>query len=236
VLIVLFLLLVLVPFGVLWYGVSAKPVYWRPIDGTQANVREAAERFEQAASSQLSQLSSQRDQQDSDQRAQGDQRDQRGGQPVWTMEVTQEQLNNWLAARLPGWGANRRIDPRLLDRISHSMVSIDLDGVEVAVPLERVGVTSIIRLRYKPVVADDKHVRLVLQDAHAGLVPLPIRTVLEGIIAYMPQGRKGELDTLRGQVQSLDLLVPLQDGRTVSLAGMELLPGKLVLTCQVHRG
>lgn len=52
------------------------------------------------------------------------------------MEVTQGQLNNWLAGRLTEWGANRRIDPWMLDRMSRSMVNVEVDAVEVAVEFQ----------------------------------------------------------------------------------------------------
>lgn len=228
--IVLVLLMIVVPVGLLWYGVSAKPDYWQPIDRTRPDAREAAERFEQAMSAQVRQMPAPVTQTPAPVTPAPAER------PEWTVEVTQEQLNSWLAVRLTEWGANRSIDPRMLDRMSRSMVNVDVDAVEVAVPFEQAGVSSIVRLRYKPVLGEDKRVRLVLQDAHAGLIPVPITTVFAGILAYVPQGQPGELESLRRKIQALDLLIPLADGRTVSVVGMQLRPGKLLLTCQVHRG
>ena len=215
------LLLFVVPTLSLWYAVSSKPAYWQPPDPQRPSVREMAEAFEQAMSAQVPKLTAAAP---------------ATGQPApaaerleWTAVVTLDQLNSWLAVRVADWGVKRRIDPRVLDRLSRSVVNVDLDAVEIAIPIERAGLASILQLRYKPMVGGHRPVRLMLQEAHAGLVPVPIDTVLDKVAAYLPQ-------TLRGKVQWLDLQIPLEDGRTVSVTDMALLPGKFLLTCRADGG
>jgi hypothetical protein len=222
------LLLFVVPTLVLWYAVSSKPDYWQPLDPQRTDVRETAQQFEQAMSAQVPKPAAAA--------PATDQPAPSGARSEWTAEVTQDQLNSWLAVRVTEWGVKRRIDPGVLDRLSRSVVNVDLDGVEVAIPVERVGLATILRLRYKPVVVEGKRVRLMLQGAQAGLVPVPIATVLDKVAAYLPQGQQAEIEALRGKVQSLDLHLPLEDGRTVSVTDLALLPGKLLVTCRMDRG
>jgi hypothetical protein len=228
-------LAIVVPALLLWYGVSSKPDYWQPPDPKRPEVREAAERFEAAMTAQVPKATV------PPTAAPGQPPLTPGtppaaDRPEWTVEVTQEQLNSWLAVRVAEWGVKRRIDARVLDRLAHSVVNVDLEGVEVAVPVEKAGVASIVRLRYRPVPGGDKRVRLVLQGAQAGMVPVPINTVLDNIAAYVPRGQRDEIENLRGKVQSLDLLIPLEDGRKVGVVDLALLPGKFVLTCRVQAG
>jgi hypothetical protein len=222
------LLLVVVPTLLLWYAVSSKPSYWQPLDPQRTDVRETARQFEQAMSAQVPKPAAAV--------PATDQPAPSGERSEWTLVVTLDQLNSWLAVGVTEWGVKRGLDPRVLDRLSRSVVNVDLDAVEVAVPVERAGLATILRLRYKPVVGEGKRVRLMLQGAQAGLVPVPITTVLDNIAAYLPQGQRAEIEALRGKVQSLDLRLLLEDGRTVSVTDLALLPGKLLLTCRVDRG
>ena len=234
VVIVLMLVLVVMPAGVLWYGLSARPDYWQPIDRARPEVRAAAERFEQAMREQVRPAAAPPTQTAVQTPA--------PATPVlsepseWTVEVTQEQLNTWLAVRVTEWGANRGVHPRVLELMSRSMISIDLDAIEVALPFTRASISGVILLRYRPVVGEDKRVRLVAQDAHAGIAPVPIAMALDSILAHVPRGQEGEVESLRRRARSLDLLIPLRDGRTISVVDMALLPGKTVLTLRVHNG
>ena len=220
------LLLFVVPTLLLWYAMSRKPAYWQPLDPQRKEVREAAERFEQAMSAQVPKPAV----------AAPGQPGPPAERSEWTTVVTLDQLNSWLAVRVAEWGAKRRIDSGLLDRLSRSVVTVDLDAVEVAIPLERAGLATILRLRYKPRVGEQKRVRLILQQAQAGLVPVPINTVLNIVGAYLPGGQRAEVEALRAKVQSVDLRVPLEDGRTVTVTDLAVLPGKFVLTCRMDSG
>jgi hypothetical protein len=146
------------------------------------------------------------------------------------VEITQEQLNVWLRVRLTEWGANRGVDPRVLELLSRGMISIELGAVEVAVPFKKAAISGVIRLRYRPAAGGDGRVRLMTEDAHAGLAPVPISTAIESILSHVPQGDEGEIERLRARARAIDLLVPLRDGRLVGVVDMALLPGKAIVT------
>lgn len=226
--IVLLLLLIVMPTAVVWYGLSFKPDYWQPVDPTQPDVRQAAERFEQSLREQVrpplptpgpSFIS-------------GPSLTPGRAEPVeWTVEITQEQLNVWLRVRLTEWGANRGVDPRVLELLSRGMISIELGAVEVALPFTKAAVSGVIRLRYRPAGGGgDGRVRLIAEDAHAGLAPVPIATAFESILSHVPQGEEGKIEGLRARARAIDLLVPLRDGRVAGVVDMALLPGKAIVT------
>jgi hypothetical protein len=224
--IALLLLLIVMPTAVVWYGLSFKPDYWEPIDQTRPEVRQSAERFEQSLREQVRpppapRLSF----------MPGPSLTPGRSEPVeWTVEITQEQLNVWLRVRLTEWGANRGFDPRVLELLSRGMISIELGAVEVAVPFKKAAISGVIRLRYRPTAAGDGRVRLMAEDAHAGLAPVPIATAIESILSHVPQGDESEIERLRARARALDLLIPLRDGRLVGVIDMALLPGKAIVT------
>jgi hypothetical protein len=218
------LLLIVLPAGLLWYAVTVKPDYWPPADRADPAVRRAAEQFERAMRAQVNPMPASLAQAPAPAPAE---------RPEWTAEVTQDQLNWWLAARLKEWGVDRGVGPWALDLLSRSMVNVDLDGLEVAIPFEKAGISIVVRFRYKPVVGADNRVRLVCQDAHAGLIPVPIRMALDAILAQVPEGQRQEVESLRAKALSAEALIPLRDGRKVSVIDMALLPEKFVITCRV---
>lgn len=199
----------------LWYALSVTPDYWQPIDRTRPDVRQTAERFEQTLRAYVRPAPPAKP------------------SPEWTADVPQDQLNRWLAVRVTEWGVNRGVHPRVLDLMSRSMVNVDLDATEVAMPFRWMGISGVIRLRYKPSMADDKRVRLVVQDAHAGLVPLPVSMTIDGILTRLNVGDGAEIERLRRQARSIDIVVPLRDGRKASVVDLTPLPGKFVMTCRV---
>jgi hypothetical protein len=197
--------------GALWYGLSVKPAYWPPPDRTRADVRQAAERFEQALRAYT-----------------------RSAQVEWTADVPQDELNRWLAVRVTEWGVNRGVHARVLDLMSRSMVNVDLDGAEVGMPFRWMGISGVLRLRYKPSAGPDRRVRMAVQSARAGLVPLPVSMAVEGILARLGIGDEAEVERLRARARSIDIVVPLRDGRKIGVADLTPLPGKFVMTCRTQ--
>jgi hypothetical protein len=76
--------------------------------------------------------------------------------------------------------------------------------------------------------------RLAIQDAHAGLVPVPVSMAIDSILARLNLADEAELERLRRRARAIDIVVPLRDGRKVSVVDLTALPGKFVMTCRVQ--
>ena len=204
----------------LWYALSATPAYWQPVDRTRPEVREMAERFEQMMRAHLRTTPAPGTSAPAEPRE-------------WTADVIQDQLNSWLAVRVTEWGVNRGVHPRVLELMSRSMVNIDLEATEVALPFQWLGIAGVMRLSYTPAVGADKRMRLLIRDAHVGLVPVPVAMAIEAILARLGVAVEAEIERLRGQARALAIVVPLRDGRRASVTDLTPLPGKFVMTGRV---
>jgi hypothetical protein len=198
----------------LWLALSSKPAYWQPIDGHDTQVVETAEQFERNMTSQITAV--------------------RDEQP-WQLEVTQKQLNEWLAARLPQWLASQKVDAQIVRQISRTMVSIDPAGVEIAAEIGG-SFGGVMRARYKPTLGANHRVVLVLQDVHAGMIPVPFESLFGSVVQpYVAEKQQEQLEKIRRKIESLELNLPLGDKRKVEVIGAELHPGKMLLTCRTYR-
>ena len=196
-------LLIVLPVALLWYGLTVRPDYWPPPDPSRQDTRQVALRFEEAMRASV--------------------------RSEWTIDVPQDQLNAWLATRVTEWGADRGVHPRTLELIGKSMIAVDLDGIEVAWAFRKFGISGVVRLRYRPVMGEDKRVRLAIQYARAGIVPVPVTYALESILASVPRDEAGD-EGLFERARMVDLTVPTRDGRRVSVVDVTVVPGKFVVT------
>jgi hypothetical protein len=229
----LVLLLVAIPAATVWYGLSFKPAYWEPVDETRPDAREAAARFEQSLRNHVPPApeSSRSTFSPTIPLAPGDPAAPGRREPAeWTEEIMQAQLNAWLRSRVADWGANRGVNPRLLELLGRSQVSIDLGVVEVAVPFTKASISGVVRMRYRPVTGGDGRVRLMAEEAHAGLAPVPVSMAIDNLLANVPGGDEGEIERLRARASAIDLVVPLRDGRQVGVVDMALIPGQAIVT------
>lgn len=150
------------------------------------------------------------------------------------MELSQEELNEWLAARLPQWMRNRGVDETAVRHAQRAMVAIKPDQVELATAVKLGRLEPVVRLVYEPDVNEAGRVQLSLARIYAGLMPLPGDSLIDEVLdQYGPlnEERQRRLDHARQVLRELDLVVPLGDGRMVSVVGMELSEGKVSLVC-----
>jgi hypothetical protein len=229
----LVLLLIGIPAATVWYGLSFKPAYWEPVEETRPDAREGAVRFEQSLRNHVPPASetSRSSFSPTVPLAPGSQAVPGRREPTeWTEEITQAQLNAWLRSRVTEWGANRGVNPRLLELLGRSQVSIDVGVVEVGVPFTKASISGVVRMRYRPVTGGDGRVRLMAEDAHVGLAPVPISMAIDNLLSDVPGADEGEIERLRARASAIDLVVPLRDGRQVGVVDMALIPGQAIVT------
>ena len=202
----------------LWWLSTGEPDYWRVMDAEDSAVRQGGERFERRVASQLSRV--------------------RRADATWELRVDQRRVNQWLAARLPLWLANRGVDEQDRRMLRHPMVAIRDGYIEAAVKADLPELDSVIRLRYEPEKPEGGGpVRLVLRSIHAGRLPLPMDYVIQRVVEQAgsdAEARRAVEEALR-RLRSIELTRSLEDGRRVSVVGVKLEDGEAILTCRTER-
>lgn len=202
---------------VLWLLASGKPRYYRQIDPQDPVALRQAEQFEQKVSSQATRVRPPEDE-------------------TWQMQLDQSQVNDWLATRLPQWLANQGVNTSELAPLNHLMVGFVDGHIELAAEAEALGIDSVLRLIYAP--RDNgphQPVTLELQSIRSGHLPLPKDTVLQQLVDSSPAEQREQMSEARKMIETVDLTLPLQDGRTVSIVGMEFNDTGVLLTCRTQR-
>jgi uncharacterized protein YpmS len=146
-------------------------------------------------------------------------------QPAWRIDLTQDQINRWLAVRLPQWLANQQIDAAVLEQIGQPMIAFTSRGIEAAAQAEWAGVACVMRLIYQPEVDADGVVTLKLSGVRIGAMPVG-RGVVESMLA--DDVARG----MSGMVGELPLRLPLGDGRAVEVIGMQVRGERVTLVCR----
>ncbi|MEX2671353.1 MAG: hypothetical protein WD294_04500 [Phycisphaeraceae bacterium] len=204
--------------GLLLLGLfTAAPSYWRSgpaIDGSDPAVAQRAQQFEQKLSSQTTAV--------------------RSDYQRWQIELTEEEVNEWLAARLPEWMRNQGIDERAVQHAQRAMVNVKPGQVELATVVRLGKFEPVVRLVYKPELNEAGRVQLSLDTIYAGLMPLPGDSLIDEVLDQfgpLEEEQQRRVDHARKTLRDLDMVLHLGDGRVVSVVGMELREGKVSLVC-----
>lgn len=194
----------------------ASPDYWQTtvVDGSDPAVARRAEAFEREVSSETTAV--------------------RQAYERWEIELSQDEVNEWLAARLPQWMRNRGVDETAVRHAKRAVVAIKSDRVELATVVRLGKFEPVVRLVYEPEVNDAGRVQLSLDRMFAGLMPVPGDSLVDEVLEqYGPldEDRQRRVDHARKVLHELDLVLHLGDGRVVSVVGMELEDGRVSLVC-----
>ncbi len=178
-----------------WWALGQRPAYYEPVVVDDPAVRAQAERVEQVVSSEATRVRPAAD-------------------PMWQVTLTQDQINHWLAVRMPQWLANQQIDTSFLAAVRNPMVGLVDGRIELAAETRAPGMGDVVvRLVYEPQFDEAAQVvRLRLAGIRTGSLPLPTDAVLDKLVTDA---------RVRQQIESLALNIPLGDGRTVTIAGMQ---------------
>src|ERR1041385_5952442 len=98
--------------GVSWWAASSTPAYWQQIDRDDPRVVQRGAAVENFISTQATSA--------------------RPDMERWSIELTQEQVNAWLATRLPMWLANQGVDERVIEFFPNLLVHVADKKVEFA--------------------------------------------------------------------------------------------------------
>jgi len=204
------LLTIVISAAYVWQQLNALPEYWSPLDATDPQVQRTGEVIEQQVTSTTTRV--------------------RPAADAWTLELTQDEANAWLASRMPKWLENQNVDRTLIEQLRRSMVRFQPDRVELAV--QGLFGERVLRAIYAPGEPVDDLATLKLTGLMTGRIALPVETVLDKVAAAEPR-----FDAqARSMLENPPLLVPLGDGRVVQCERIEVGDGTIRLTCRTVRG
>jgi uncharacterized protein YpmS len=160
----------------------------------------------------------------------------------WTLRLTQQQMNAWLAARLPAW-IEHDANLRWPEQIGTPQVLIESDGVSIAAPVMTHGVSRTVVARLKPAVAPDGRLSLKLTRISLGRVWLPGEplgklsdAVRDAAPEFLDSPRvKQTIEVLAGR-RTLSPHLVLADGRRVTVTSVHLDDGALELVARTDDG
>lgn len=215
---VVFVLLILIAAAAAWL-VFSRPGYWNVLDPKDAQVVAGAERIEQKFGTEITRV--------------------RDKDAVWKMEVTSEQINQWLANRMPQWLANQGVDEMIIDQATPMMMRIGAGRIEAAIQSGLWGLEPVVQLSYEPqATAPDRCVQLQLKAMTIGKIGVPVDAMIDFLLNRigLPESKRHLIEKTRDRLMRVDLRLPLGDGRTVQVLGMELDEGKTTLTLRTGFG
>jgi len=187
---------------VAWALLHAAPSFYAPANAADPQVASSGASVESTVARELSRVRP----------AASDAGTQYRSEP-WTITLTHDEINAWLASRLPQWLASR--DARLPEGLSNPCVEITPQGVTLGAAYASPAGEIIL---WQPVRLDGD--RVSLGTPHAGLAPLPAS--ITKAIDSLP-----ELLARR--------TVRVEDGRTVRIDRVICGKGEVTLTCVTTR-
>jgi uncharacterized protein YpmS len=207
-------LLILAAIAVPGWLVRSTPAYWRPVDVADPQVTARAEEVESRIATQTTSV--------------------RPADESWTLELTEEQVNAWLATRLRQWLANQGVDQEARDLVPHAMMNFADQRIELAAELKLKGISQVVRLRYRPQAVTDEPSRLKLESVYAGRMRIPLEMIVEQVRARIGGADAEDAAEVIAALRSIELVLPLDDGRTVTVTDVQVSPGRAVLTCRTQ--
>jgi hypothetical protein len=197
------------------------PAWWAPVDPGDAQTAQLAERVEYRLVEEAH-----KDRPEPD---------------TWWIEVRQDQLNAWLAARLPQWIAHEHGVGWPAD-LGRPQVNLDEGGLSVGVNLETSMGTRYVVAHLAPTIADDRLVLGLkgLSVGRAWIPGAPLGAVIEqmraaGVGDFLDDPGVAALVRLLDDRQSLDPTVTLGDGRRVRMLDLRCERGAVLLQARTLR-
>lgn len=94
----------------------------------------------------------------------------------WQMTITAADINAWLAVAMP-----QKLPHALPPSMQNPRVAIEPNGITLGCQYQQGGVTSVLTLTVEPYVPEPGVLALRIRKARAGLLPMPLQQVLDGI-------------------------------------------------------
>lgn len=156
----------------------------------------------------------------------------------WTMQVSNEDANAWLGARLQDWFDNQGGSkwPKELEQVS---AQFEDGALRVGAALDLRGTRRVVSLRLEPRIDDRGQLWLPATSVQVGELGVPTGWVLGDAspLRSMIRADPGEMDRLSRVLAGQSPLaskptLKLADGRRVRVTGLKLESGQLLVTCQ----
>lgn len=142
----------------------------------------------------------------------------------WEAVFTAEQINGWLAVDL------LRNHPKALpDFLASPRVAIDANRITLACRIQRMGVTSVLSLTVEPSIPKPNVIALRIVKARAGLLPMPLQRVLDGL-SHAACAAQIHLEWQRtggDPVALLSLPVEHDGDRNIQIEALDLREGRI---------
>ena len=183
-------------------AVLLPPWWWSPAHPDDVTASTRASRFEQEVTSRVHTI-------------------RKGGEP-WGFRVTQDQVNAWLATRLPKW-----IEHDASLRWPEGITAVQVRFGEGEIELGGRGSGPVWRARFA---ADLKDGACQLQPIGGGIGRVPIQgVILQGVAGMVPEGVLQENGTI-----AMPTELELVDGRRIQLVDFEFVDGALGVLLVTH--
>lgn len=196
----------------LWH---ATPDYWHVVEATGEPVEREAEQFERWMVERMHRV--------------------RPDARPWQLQLDAEQINRWLATRLPPWAANQGLEPP--EWLAHPMVAINGGRLIAAAEVDAPEFQHIVSIAYVPRVGEGGVVELAVDRVYIGRLPLPYDAAMDRAAANIEADdaeQRQRFEELRQALHTIDLTIDLDDGRRVDVIGLEAAGGRLTLRCRTY--
>lgn len=149
------------------------------------------------------------------------------GDATWTLDLSEEWINAWLATRLPRWAENRDLRWRL--SVSEAHTAIESDRVRLGLRYGSDGPDApAYSVEWRPVVESPGRMRVEVLRLARGRLALPLDADLDLLGDAVSNGHAEVGDALRGE--PFDARLELSDGRLVEIQSLALEPDRIRLT------
>jgi len=199
----------------LWRQAHATPVWYSPPDPGAQPVATLAETVEYRMTEEFQKIR---------------------GEDIWTLRILEEQINAWLAARLPEW-IDHEPDLNWPGEFGIPQIRVDGRGIDLAVPVGVGDRSAVLIARLAPEIVGGQ-LHLNLEQAGIGRLSLPgepAERLMSAIEQVAPGGALDDeavrrlLGVLSGE-EGISSLVDLSDGRRVELLDLTLGDGMIEIT------
>jgi hypothetical protein len=206
------LVIAVAPLGAVGWMCSAEPCFWQTVDSKDPEVQREAEQVERSVSSKLTRV--------------------RPDEKTWKLRLSEAQINRWLATRLPKWLENRGVKSEVLEKIHHPIFEAKDGLLRLAAEVSVSALFGVVQVGFEPRGLDnDRPVRLKLTEARIGRLPISVdlltKALSNGFGVSKKRGRR-----YRRMLDSIEMKLPLGDGRRVDVVGLEPREDGLVLNCR----
>ncbi len=152
----------------------------------------------------------------------------------WTLEVTEEEANAWLATRLRAWVENRA--GRWPGEVEGVRAAFRPGMVLLGARLDESYGGRVVSGAAVPRIEPGGALWLRTEGMSLGGLPLPSGVLLDRLRSMVHAGGAEVVAALDGQAPLLpDAVVPMDDGRRVRITRIEVREGVLVLTCRTEK-